>query len=61
MLLRVTDGTDTLLVALNLGEADALVLPSDSWQLVAGQGKVAGGCVILAAHGWCVLAADQQA
>ncbi len=60
MLLRVTDGTDTLLVALNLGEADVLVLPSDSWQPVSGQGQVAGGCVILAAHGWCVLAADQQ-
>jgi cyclomaltodextrinase len=61
MLLRVTDGTDTLLVALNLGEADVLVLPSDSWQLVSGQGQVAGGCVILAAKGWCVLVPDQRA
>ncbi len=61
MLLRVTDGTDTLLVALNLGEAVVLVLPSDSWQLVSGQGQVAGGCVILGASGWCVLAPDQRA
>jgi glycosidase len=61
MLLRVTDGTDTLLVGLNLGEADVLVLPSGAWKLVSGQGEVAGGCVILAAHGWCVLAAEQRA
>jgi cyclomaltodextrinase len=56
LLLRVTDGTSALLVALNLGEPDTFVLPSESWQLVAGHGQVAGSCVILAAHGWCVLA-----
>jgi glycosidase len=61
MLLRVTDGTETLLVALNLGEAAVLVLPSDDWQAVSGQGQVAGGCVILAANGWCVLAPGQLA
>jgi len=56
LLLRVTDGTSELLVALNLGEPDTVVLPSQPWHLVAGSGQVAGNCVILAAHGWCVLA-----
>ena len=56
LLLRVTDGTSALLVALNLGEPATIALPSKPWHLVAGGGQVAGDCVILAAHGWCVLA-----
>jgi glycosidase len=58
LLLRVTDGTSSLLVALNLGEPDAFVLPSQPWRLLSGRGQVAGNCVFLAAHGWCVLAPD---
>ena len=56
LLLRLTDGTSELLVALNLGEPDTIVLPAQPWHLVAGGGQVAGNCVILATHGWCVLA-----
>jgi glycosidase len=58
LVLRVTDGTSALLVALNLGEADALILPPEAWHVVSGLGQLAGDCVILAAHGWCVLAPD---
>jgi glycosidase len=61
LLLRATDGTSSLLVALNLGEPDAFVLPSQPWRLVSGRGQVAGNCVFLAAHGWCVLAPDDAA
>jgi Glycosidases len=61
VLLRVTDGTDALLVALNLGEAHVLVLPTDDWRVVSGLGQIAGGSVILVAHGWCVLAAGSEA
>ena len=45
----------TLLVALNLGEPDVLVLPSPTAGVGVRTGQVAGDCVILAAHGWCVL------
>jgi hypothetical protein len=61
LLLRATDGSSSLLVALNLGEPDAFVLPSGPWRLVCGRGQVAGNCVFLAAHGWCVLAPDDAA
>jgi cyclomaltodextrinase len=61
LLLRATDGTSSLLVALNLGDPDAFVLPAQPWRLVSGLGQVAGNCVFLAAHGWCVLAPDDTA
>jgi cyclomaltodextrinase / maltogenic alpha-amylase / neopullulanase len=60
LLLRVTDGTSTLLVALNLGEPATLVLPSPPWHLVSGAGRVAGKSLRLAAHGWCVLAPGRR-
>lgn len=60
MLLRVTDGTSALLVALNLGEPGTLVLPSPPWHLVSGAGRVAGHSLRLAAHGWCVLAPGRR-
>jgi glycosidase len=56
LLLRVTDGSSSLLVALNLGEPDTLVLPSQPWHLVAGHGQVDADGVTLPDHGWCVLA-----
>jgi cyclomaltodextrinase / maltogenic alpha-amylase / neopullulanase len=61
LLLRATDGKSSLLVALNLGEPDVFVLPSQPWRLVSGRGQVAGNCVFLAARGWCVLAPDETA
>jgi glycosidase len=61
LLLRATDGSSSLMVALNLGEPDAFVLPSQPWRLLSGRGQVAGNCVFLAAHGWCVLAPDDPA
>jgi glycosidase len=61
LLLRATDGPSSLLVALNLGDPAAFVLPSQPWRLVSGLGQVAGNRVFLAAHGWCVLAPDDTA
>jgi glycosidase len=58
LLLRVTDGTSTLLVALNLGEAETLLLPPSPWQVVAGGGKLAAAYLSLPAYGWCVLAPE---
>jgi glycosidase len=58
LLLRVVDESAELLVALNLGDPETLVLPSPHWRVVSGRGQLAGDCVILAAHGWCVLAPD---
>jgi hypothetical protein len=58
LLLRVTDGTSELLVALDLGEPHTFVLPSSPWRLVSRQGELAGNCVGVAVHGLCVLAAD---
>jgi glycosidase len=60
LLLRVTDGTSALLVALNLGDPVTLVLPSPPWHLVSGAGRVAGHSLRLAAHGWCVLAPGRR-
>jgi glycosidase len=61
LLLRATDGTSSLMVALNLGEPDAFVLPSQPWRLVSGRGQVAGNCVFVATRGWCVLVPDEAA
>jgi glycosidase len=59
LLLRVTDGTSALLVALNLGDKHALLLPSKPWHLVSGHGRLAGDRLTLSAQGWCVLAAGK--
>jgi glycosidase len=58
LLLRVTDGSSVLLVALNLGAAETLTLPGKQWHRVAGRGELDDDRLTLPAHGWCVLASD---
>jgi glycosidase len=56
LLLRTSDGTSRLLVALNASDAETTyVLAQGPWEVSAGEAQLEDGQVRVAAHAWCIL------